>query len=80
MWASPLQLRLDMVPVNIGSLAALFQGAIYAGAVPAGGVFATLTSIAMTGLIPLVATVGAVIAGTGTWVALELFGQGEDDS
>lgn len=46
-----------------GSLAASWQSYVYAGFTPAGGIFATLTSIAMLGLlIPVVVIVAAVIA------------------
>ncbi|KAH6632009.1 hypothetical protein F5144DRAFT_238443 [Chaetomium tenue] len=49
--------------VVAGSIAATWQSYVYAGFTPAGGIFATLTSIAMLGLlIPVVAIVAAVVA------------------
>jgi hypothetical protein len=37
--------------VTIGSLAAAFQALMYGGFTPAGGIFATLTSMAMLGTL-----------------------------
>jgi hypothetical protein len=54
----------------VGSLAAAFQSWMYGGFTPAGGIFATLTSVTMLGiamppfaaLAALLATVAAVVA------------------
>ncbi|PHH78203.1 hypothetical protein CDD80_7225 [Ophiocordyceps camponoti-rufipedis] len=47
-----------------GSMAAAFQSAVYGGLTPAAGVFATLTSMGMTGaLLPTVAVATAVLSG-----------------
>jgi hypothetical protein len=49
--------------VSIGSLAAAFQAFMYGGFTPAGGIFATLTSMAMLGTLARpVATVAISIA------------------
>ncbi|KAJ5413352.1 hypothetical protein N7465_005657 [Penicillium sp. CMV-2018d] len=46
-----------------GSLADAFQSFMYGGFTPAGGIFATLTSMAMLGtLMPLGVLVGSVFA------------------
>ena len=46
-----------------GSLAAAFQGLMYGAFTPAGGIFATLTSIAMLGrLMPVAALIGTLVA------------------
>lgn len=52
----------------VGSWASGFQAATYAGATPAGGWFAGLTSIAATGQIPLLATTGALVTVANGWV------------
>ncbi|KAH9909510.1 hypothetical protein F4778DRAFT_711734 [Xylariomycetidae sp. FL2044] len=60
-----LALCLGFGPAGVlpGSLAAAFQSAMYGGFTPAGGLFATLTSLAMVGLLsPALAAVAAVIA------------------
>lgn len=44
-------------------MAAAFQSAVYGGLIPAGGVFAGLTSLGMTGLLAPVAAVAGAIAG-----------------
>lgn len=52
-----------MINYASGTLAAAFQSYMYGGFTPAGGVFATLTSIAMLGtMMPLAAILSAVIA------------------
>ncbi|KAI1635634.1 hypothetical protein F4809DRAFT_612860 [Biscogniauxia mediterranea] len=50
--------------VGLGSLAAAFQSYMYGGFTPAGGVFATLTSMAMLGRLMPAATLAAVVAAT----------------
>ncbi|KAI2618553.1 hypothetical protein GGS26DRAFT_574387 [Hypomontagnella submonticulosa] len=46
-----------------GSLAAAFQSFAYGGFTPASGIFATLTSLAMLGLLnPAITTISALIA------------------
>ncbi|CAF9912832.1 MAG: hypothetical protein ALECFALPRED_008318 [Alectoria fallacina] len=53
--------------VGAGSLAAAFQSAVYGGFVPAGGLFATLTSMGMLGtLTPLFLGLAALIATAAT--------------
>lgn len=48
---------------SIGSAAAAFQSAVYGGFTPASGVFATLTSLAMLGILaPAIALVAGVVA------------------
>ncbi|KAG9081236.1 hypothetical protein FS749_007811 [Ceratobasidium sp. UAMH 11750] len=50
-----------------GSVAAGLQSALYGGFVPAGGAFATLTSVAMTGsVMEMVALPAAAIGGIGS--------------
>lgn len=52
-----------------GSLAAAFQGWAYGAFTPAGGIFATLTSLGMVGfLAPVVALSGAGVATATTFV------------
>lgn len=51
--------------------AAAIQAGFPAGAVPAGGLFAWLTSIAMQGLVPLVAAAGGAISAIVTWAVTE---------
>lgn len=49
--------------VGAGSLAAAFQSVVYGGFVPAGGLFASLTSMGMLGtLAPLFLGVAALVA------------------
>lgn len=48
-----------------GSVAAAFQSLVYGGFTPAAGIFATLTSVAMLGLLMPVAILLAVIVATG---------------
>ncbi|KPI35006.1 uncharacterized protein AB675_11902 [Cyphellophora attinorum] len=59
--------------ITAGSAAAAAQGALYAGAVPAGGWFATLTSWGMTGAATGVLGAAAlpvgVVVGAGVYVA-----------
>ncbi|KAI1506642.1 hypothetical protein F5X99DRAFT_365027 [Biscogniauxia marginata] len=60
-----LVLALGFGPIGIGfgTLAAAFQFAMYGGFTPAGGIFATLTSMAMLGtLMPAAAVTAAVLA------------------
>ncbi|PGH11356.1 hypothetical protein AJ80_07147 [Polytolypa hystricis UAMH7299] len=69
-----LLLCLGFGPAGIlpGSLAAAFQSWMYGGFTPAGGLFATCTSIAMLGLVmPAVVGVAVVLAGLITFVAWE---------
>ncbi|KAF8602182.1 hypothetical protein BDV93DRAFT_545432 [Ceratobasidium sp. AG-I] len=54
--------------IQAGSWASGFQAATYAGATPAGGWFAGLTSVAMTGQVPLLASTGAVLTMANGWV------------
>ncbi|KAI0598748.1 hypothetical protein F4775DRAFT_554196 [Biscogniauxia sp. FL1348] len=49
--------------IGLGTLAAAFQSYMYGGFTPAGGLFATLTSMAMLGtLMPAAALAAAVVA------------------
>ncbi|KAI0113438.1 hypothetical protein F4814DRAFT_421780 [Daldinia grandis] len=60
-----LGLCLGFGPAGVipGSIAAAFQSAMYGGFTPAGGIFASLTSLAMLGLLaPAVTAVAAIIA------------------
>lgn len=53
-----------------GSLAAAFQAWAYGAFTPAGGIFATLTSLGMVGfLAPAVAAFGAGVATATTFIA-----------
>jgi hypothetical protein len=59
----PLHLWLIKTNNHLGSLAAGFQSFMYGGFTPAGGIFATLTSMAMLGmLMPPFAIMAAAIA------------------
>jgi hypothetical protein len=65
----------DMIATNAiayisrGSLAAAFQAWMYGGFTPAAGIFATMTSLAMLGLLaPFAAIAGAMAATTITFV------------
>lgn len=49
--------------LSTGSAAAAFQSAVYAAFTPAGGPFAGLTSMAMTGVYPFFAVGSAVVVG-----------------
>lgn len=65
--------------MTAGSAAAAIQGAVYGAAVPAGGVFATLTSLGMTGaaggvLGGLAAPIG-IAAGGGAYLAANAVGE-----
>jgi hypothetical protein len=51
-------------PLSIGSLAAAFQAFMYGGFTPAGGIFATLTSMAMIGKLERRVAIVAVISAT----------------
>ncbi|KAG8743860.1 hypothetical protein FRC10_011328 [Ceratobasidium sp. 414] len=53
-----------------GSVAAGLQSALYGGLVPAGGLFAGLTSVAMTGVVMEMVAVPAAVAGVVGSVAL----------
>lgn len=53
---------------SIGSLAAAFQSFMYGGLTPASGIFATLTSMAMLGILMPVASIAASIIATGVTV------------
>ncbi|KAI1641871.1 uncharacterized protein F4817DRAFT_354505 [Daldinia loculata] len=60
-----LGLCLGFGPAGVipGSIAAAFQSAMYGGFTPAGGIFASLTSLAMLGLLaPAVTAVAAITA------------------
>lgn len=58
----------------LGSLAAAFQGWMYGGFTPAAGVFATLTSMAMLGILqPFIVLLSALVA---TGVALGVWACG----
>ena len=48
-----------------GSLAAAFQSYMYGGFTPAGGIFATLTSMAMLGILMPPAAIFAAFLATG---------------
>lgn len=48
-----------------GSLAAVFQSYMYGAFTPAGGIFATLTSMGMMGTLMLPQVLGAAISATG---------------
>ncbi|KAI1747767.1 hypothetical protein F4782DRAFT_535042 [Xylaria castorea] len=62
------------IGVGAGTLAAVFQSAMYGGFTPAGGIFATLTSMAMLGTImPMAAILAALLA---TMVAFIVWGYG----
>ncbi|KAF4507693.1 hypothetical protein G6O67_004165 [Ophiocordyceps sinensis] len=62
------------IGIGIGTLAASFQSFMYGGFTPAGGIFATLTSMAMRGcLMPAVAILAALPA---TVVALIIWACG----
>ncbi|KAG6001975.1 hypothetical protein E4U21_003588 [Claviceps maximensis] len=72
-----LILCLGFGPVGIGAgtLAAAFQSYMYGGFTPAGGIFATLTSIGMLGaLMPAAAVLAAIIA-TGVAAAVWAWGR-----
>ncbi|EHK18072.1 uncharacterized protein TRIVIDRAFT_159689, partial [Trichoderma virens Gv29-8] len=73
-----LILCLGFGPVGIGAgtLAAAFQSYMYGAFTPAGGIFATLTSMAMLGtLMPAAAILAAVIA-TGAAIIVWVLGIG----
>ncbi|KAF2210291.1 hypothetical protein CERZMDRAFT_69565 [Cercospora zeae-maydis SCOH1-5] len=62
-----LLLSLGFGPVGVaaGSVAAAFQGCAYGAFTPAGGIFATLTSFAMLGLLmPAVVLIASLLATT----------------
>ncbi|PYH94032.1 hypothetical protein BO71DRAFT_399203 [Aspergillus ellipticus CBS 707.79] len=63
--------------VVAGSLAAAFQSFMYGGFTPAGGIFATLTSMAMLGTLMFPAAVIAVVFATGTSVVAWKLGIGK---
>ena len=48
----------------LGSLAAAFQSFMYAGFTPAGGIFATLTSMGMLGALMPAAVITAMVLAT----------------
>ncbi|KAF8602219.1 hypothetical protein BDV93DRAFT_218142 [Ceratobasidium sp. AG-I] len=52
-----------------GSAAALFQATIYGAFTPAGGFFATMTSLAMTGAIKVIAALAGLFAAGGFYAA-----------
>ncbi|KAF4547278.1 Hypothetical protein D9617_48g089390 [Elsinoe fawcettii] len=55
--------------VVAGSFAAAFQAWAYGAFTPAGGVFATLTSLGMVGVLaPAIATAGASVATITVWI------------
>ncbi len=56
--------NIDGIQWGTGSLAAAFQSFMYAGFTPAGGVFATLTSMAMLGSLMPVAVILAILLAT----------------
>lgn len=59
-----------------GSLAAAFQSFMYGGFTPAGGIFATLTSMAMLGTLMWIAAVFAVVLATGVAATVGVMGVG----
>lgn len=64
-----LLLRCIANPSATGTLAAAFQSFAYGGFTPAGGIFATLTSMGMLGvLMPLEVGLAAVTATTVTMI------------
>ncbi|UKZ54061.1 hypothetical protein TrVGV298_007866 [Trichoderma virens] len=73
-WLS--QPRFGPVGIGAGTLAAAFQSYMYGAFTPAGGIFATLTSMAMLGtLMPAAAILAAVIA-TGAAIIVWVLGIG----
>ncbi|KAL6799966.1 hypothetical protein J3E68DRAFT_397035 [Trichoderma sp. SZMC 28012] len=64
------------VGIGAGTLAAAFQSYMYGAFTPAGGIFATLTSMAMLGtLMPAAAILAAVVA-TGVAILVWVLGIG----
>ena len=59
-----------------GSLAAAFQSFIYGGLTPAGGIFATLTSMAMLGTLMWPAVIVSIFLATGVAAAVWAAGVG----
>ncbi len=62
--------------VTTGSLAAAFQSWMYGGFTPAGGVFATLTSVGMLGVAMPMYAVGAASIATIVAVIVGVFFEG----
>ncbi len=61
---------------DAGSLAAGFQAYMYGGFTPAGGIFATLTSMAMLGLLMPAVVILAVVLATGVAIIVWVNGVG----
>ena len=59
-----------------GSMAAAFQAFCYGGLTPAGGIFATLTSVAMLGWMNLLVTLIAMVVATAVAGVVWLCGAG----
>ncbi len=59
-----------------GSIAAGFQAAMYGGFTPAGGIFATLTSRGMSGMLMPAAVIAAIVLATGVAVVVGVCGVG----
>ncbi|KAK1751151.1 hypothetical protein QBC47DRAFT_392328 [Echria macrotheca] len=72
-------LGLGFGPIGIvaGSFAAAFQSYMYGGFTPAGGIFATLTSMAMLGALVPAVLVGAATLSTLVAVIVWLIGVGQ---
>ncbi|PSN59009.1 hypothetical protein BS50DRAFT_509338 [Corynespora cassiicola Philippines] len=62
--------------VVAGSLAATFQSFMYGGFTPAGGIFATLTSMAMLGTLAWPVAIFATLVATGVATGVWAYGVG----
>ncbi|TFB00228.1 hypothetical protein CCMA1212_007761 [Trichoderma ghanense] len=73
-----LILCLGFGPVGIGAgtVAAVFQSWMYGAFTPAGGIFATLTSMAMLGTLMPAASILAAVVATGAAIAVWALGVG----
>jgi hypothetical protein len=76
-YATPdMETDLWFTDTGLGTLAAVFQSCMYGGFTPAGGIFATLTSMAMLGtMMPAAAFLASIIA-TGVAVIVWACGAG----
>ena len=61
---------------GVGSLAAIFQSFMYGAFTPAGGIFATLTSMAMLGTLMWPAAIISALLATGVAIAVYAYGVG----
>ncbi|KAK3376832.1 hypothetical protein B0T24DRAFT_665702 [Lasiosphaeria ovina] len=75
-----LGLGFGPVGVGAGSAAAVFQSWAYGAWTPAGGIFATLTSMAMIGTLAPAIFIAAATAATLVTAIVWLAGAGRDDS